>query len=488
MSEYQNYSQSVSIESLFSNPLSSEYKELYIRNGSFPMERIFIIKNSWILANHLEKIIHINNAANIHFNSTLYGLFAEENIQKQIKSFLFQINLISPGSVGVCKIDDLLVQQKGFSIYTIPIPWLDYSKIGSGNRASSATNTYTDQEISNMNGTNRIAHMMYLALYKIAPEIAKSFTVEDLILAAGFMAAYAVSQMTAAGWAVDVAISGMAFAYAGFSGIKALSMLIKAVYMAYNATSNQQIEQAAQLAAESSVHLALDLVIAYFVHRQIRTTQGVGETTTTKQIKTNSNEWEPVDLAKPNEPPINHNPEDFFTKGYTEDQASKILTDTSTGQKMFDTIAEAHPDWSVEDIKRKAVEAIQSGKTLPQSIDNFEGTLYKIQKIQYNTVRPDTIYFTTQEEINKAAAIASNGGPSIAEQFGLPQSSIADQYGIMPMQSTSPSTIFKSVVAPSLEKGITQPGGASQYFIFNQSNFTSLPRSGSLTNNGILGK
>lgn len=263
------------LDNLFFMPLSSQYRELYIRNGSFPTERIFIIKNTWILSNHLEKIIHINNAANIHFNNITYGFFADQDIQKQIRTFLYQEGYISEGVVGSCKVDYDLILQKGFSIYIIPMQWADYTyhNTGSGNRSSSAQNTYTDQEITNMSGIHRVAHMMYLALYKIAPAIANSFTVDDLFIAAGFMAAYALAQTTAAGWAVDLAISGMAFAYAGWAGIKALSMLIKAVYAAYNATSNQQIEDAATLAAQSSVHLALDLVVAYFVHRQIRAVQ-----------------------------------------------------------------------------------------------------------------------------------------------------------------------------------------------------------------------
>lgn len=331
--------------------------------------------------------------------------------------------------------------------------------------------------------------MLYLALSKMSKEVANLFTVQDLLMVAATLLAL---QLTPEGWALDTALAGMAFAYAGFNGVKSVSLLIKGVALAASANSNAEIEQAAAMTAKGAVHLGLDVIIAFLVHKQIGAAEGISATPSKTKVETNKtinpNEWEPVDLTKPNEPPIGSNPEKFFTKGYTEDQALKIMNDTDVGKNMFQEVVRAHPDWSTTQIEDQVIEAIRSGKTLPQQMDNFEGTLYKIQKIQYDSVRPDTIYFTTQEEINKAAGIASRGGPSIGEQFGLPQSSITDQYGIMPMQTNSPTTIFKSVVAPSLEKGITQPGGASQYFIFDQSKFNSLTRSGSLTNNGILGK
>jgi len=496
MSEHKSYSgnefqTNLNFDTMLMHPSSNEYEILCY----FP-EKIMIVKDMWVRSNGLDNVMPIRTGLSqkgtSHYRETEFFLrhkiYFNPDAHKKLRDFLYKQNCIAHGN-GFNVANTELLTRNGFSLVAMPSVVISGVNYGTGSRSKYAQNIYTDQEIASMSAIYRIAHMLYLALSKINAEIANLFTVEDLVMVAGLLV---VMQITPEGWALDAALMAMAFAYALFNGIKAISLLVKGVSMAASAHSNAEIEQAATMTAKGAVHLGLDLVIAFIVHRKIGETEGITGTSNKvnpKLVETkNPNEWEPVDLTKPNEPPIDSDPEEFFTKGYTEDQATKILTDTSTGQKMFDTIAEAHPNWSVNQIKEKAIEAIQSGKTLPQQIDNFEGTLYKIQKIQYDTVRPDTIYFTTQEEINKAAAIASRGGPSIGEQFGLPQSSITDQYGIMPMQTNSPTTIFKSIVAPTAENGINNPGGATQYFIFNQSKFNSLTRSGSLTNNGILGK
>lgn len=496
MSEYQNYSGNefhtdFDFDTMITHPSRSEYEELCY----FP-ERIIVVKDMWVRVNGLDNVMPIRTGLSregtTRYRETEFFLrhkiFFNSEAHRKLEIFLHQQNCIAHGN-GFNVTNTDLLSRNYFSLVALPPPVLAQYNSGTGARDRSAQNTYTDQEIAGMRSSYRVAHMLYLALLKINKEIANLFTVEDLVIVA---ATLLILQVTPEGWALDAALIGMAFAYAWFDGIKAVSMLIKGVSMAASANSNAEIEQAANMTAKGAVHLGLDIIIAFVLHKQIKPNEGIAVTPTKAKSefkqKTNPNEWEPVDLDKPNEPPIGYNPEEFFTKGYTEEQADYIMNDTDAGKNMFQEVVRAHPDWPTDRIENQVIEAIRSGKTLPEQIDNFEGTLYKIQKIQYDTVHPNTIYFTTQEEINKAAGIASRGGPSIGEQFGLPQSSITDQYGIMPMQTNSPTTIFKSVVAPSLEKGITQPGGASQYFIFDQSKFNSLTRSGSLTNNGILGK
>ncbi|MGL4686449.1 MAG: hypothetical protein ACRCVY_06830 [Commensalibacter sp.] len=51
-----------------------------------------------------------------------------------------------------------------------------------------------------------------------------------------------------------------------------------------------------------------------------------------------------------------------------------------------------------------------SGKQFFKKIDNFSGDLVKIQPPEFSKLIPTTIYFTTEEELSKAAEIARTGG------------------------------------------------------------------------------
>lgn len=370
--------------------------------------------------------------------------------------------------------------------FTIPDTSAPKHGTGSGTSSDLQTLENKSQNINSMTNIDRIVLLLALTFKKMGKNIFNSFSMSDLYMIAGMFALWAGSQFFGVGEVIDAALMAWLWWTIGWDCWHFLVIIINSVKTAIQATSIQQIDDAASELAPAAAALGIDALMGFILHKF-----GKGsavEEAAKKEIKIEE------DLVKQDfgQNPALRTVEEVTSKKFTplglsDDEATNFLN-SSVGEKMFDTIAEAHPDWSVNQIKDQALEAINSGKTLPQQIDNFEGTLYKIQNIKYSSVSENTIYFTTQEEINKAAAIASRGGPSIGEQFGLPQSSIANQYSIMPMQANSSTTIFKSIVAPTVENGITTPGGAAQYFIFNQAEFSPLAKSGTLTNNGILGK
>lgn len=135
-----------------------------------------------------------------------------------------------------------------------------------------------------------------------------------------------------------------------------------------------------------------------------------------------------------------------------------------------------------------------SGKQFFKKIDNFSGDLVKIQPPEFSKLIPTTIYFTTEEELSKAAEIArTGGGARIAEQFALPLRSEREEYRVIKI-TTKPgikTTIYVSTIAPASEenkrirKMIKRPGGgARQYLVIKRSDFTEKGTIGMLKNNG----
>lgn len=133
-----------------------------------------------------------------------------------------------------------------------------------------------------------------------------------------------------------------------------------------------------------------------------------------------------------------------------------------------------------------------SGKQFFKKIDNFSGDLVKIQPPEFSKLTSTTIYFTTEEELSKAAEIARTGGPSIAEQFALPLTSEREEYRVIKI-TTKPgikTTIYVSTIAPASQenkrigKMIKRPGGARQYLVIKRSDFTEMGTIGMLKNNG----
>jgi len=272
MSEYQGYSGNefntdLDFDTMVFPPSRDDYEEL-----CYLPERIIVVKDMWVRSNGLDSVMPIrtsvSQAGPAHYREIEFSLrhkiFFNPEAHNKLRQFLHRQNCIAHGN-GFNVQNTELLSRNYFSLVALPSPVFKFNS-GTGARDSSATNTYTDQEIAKMNATHRVAHMLYLALLKMNKEVANLFTVQDLIMVAAILL---ILQVTPEGWALDAALIGMAFAYAWFDGIKAVSMLVNAVSMAASANSNAEIDQAATLAAKGAVHLGLDIIIAFVVHKQI---------------------------------------------------------------------------------------------------------------------------------------------------------------------------------------------------------------------------
>lgn len=204
-------------------------------------------------------------------------------------------------------------------------------------------------------------------------------------------------------------------------------------------------------------------------------------------------------IEKPKEKPLlKEEFSRFKTKGYPKFLSRFRFKYTRSGKEFLNILTNERKNNDVKkeltesSILDEAIEIANSGKQYFKKIDNFSGDLVKIQPPEYSKLTPTTIYFTTEEELSKAAEIARTGGPSIAEQFALPLTSEREEYRVIKI-TTKPgikTTIHVSTIAPASQKikrtneKVKRPGGAQQYLVIKRSDFTEIGTIGMLKNNG----
>ncbi|WP_223513038.1 DUF6861 domain-containing protein [Pseudomonas sp. GL-R-26] len=151
---------------------------------------------------------------------------------------------------------------------------------------------------------------------------------------------------------------------------------------------------------------------------------------------------------------------------------------TPEGRMYLNEVATADPAKSDYILYARAAGQLASGKTLPTA-KVVNTPLVKI--VVHGGDKPDhSPYFTTYEELNKAA----NSGKTLADSLGLPLGSEAPKYDLYEIAPFSPSKVYVSEVAPTRELGgaIVRSGGALQYVIPNRTNWSEAKLIGNIGN------
>lgn len=153
----------------------------------------------------------------------------------------------------------------------------------------------------------------------------------------------------------------------------------------------------------------------------------------------------------------------FNPRGVSYEQALDFL-DTAVGEKYLAQLEAADPNISEKDLFDRALQQIQSGRTLP-TLRTIDEPLVKV--IPHGTsVSPYSPFFTTESEIGRAL----NAGQSLADRFGLPIASEAQRYDLYAIRPKGSVEVFVSEVAPTVELDgqVRRSGGALQYLVPNR--------------------
>lgn len=166
---------------------------------------------------------------------------------------------------------------------------------------------------------------MFQAVPKYLDNAAKAqfeafLTPQNLALLAGiFVAVAAVQAVPGADAAVDLILTGLAWAMYGWAGPVAVRDLIEAVIKAARAQNQSVIDQAAQLAAEALVVLGVTLFLERLADRGKE-----GNSTGLNQLKESAHQQTPVARPKTNDMLPN------FGRGYDQPNPDDLEPTTST--------------------------------------------------------------------------------------------------------------------------------------------------------------
>jgi hypothetical protein len=315
-------------------------------------------------------------------------------------------------------------------------------------------------------------------------------------LVAGFALLAGLQAIPGVGEAVDAALLGAAYWHAGWDGLRAVPLLVRSVRKAATATTTAEIAAAAPDAARALETLGTDLLTILIVHAAKRNTSGgeiAGEAEaeagrSSQVVNTNRGQGvgarktsvaksetfaEPVSDKIPEKPVV----ADFITNGISKDDANSYLK-TSDGQAMLDQLHAADPGAGYDVLKDRALGQLMSGADKPVMTPITDSLVKIVPSGQ--AVSPYSPYFTTPAELESA----STKGTGLADQFGLPAVSKAQQYDIYKITPQESQNAFVSRVAPTLEGATSQPGGAMQYLVPNRNGWSTPELIGHITESG----
>ena len=156
----------------------------------------------------------------------------------------------------------------------------------------------------------------------------------------------------------------------------------------------------------------------------------------------------------------------FHPQGVSQDQALDFL-DTPTGERYFSHLRLADATAPDEEILRRALQQVMSGRDLP-SLRITEEPLIKL--VPHGTAMPPySSFFATERVIEDA----SNAGHRLNDRLGLPIGSEAPTYDAYVMRPRGQAEVFVSEVAPTEElDGLVRRGGqAIQTLVPNRAQF-----------------
>ncbi|MEO6926785.1 MAG: hypothetical protein ABI129_08945, partial [Rhodanobacter sp.] len=156
----------------------------------------------------------------------------------------------------------------------------------------------------------------------------------------------------------------------------------------------------------------------------------------------------------------------FKTNGVSEQAITSYLI-SPDGSKYLDRLVQADPSASAAEIRKRAVEQLQSGRDLPR-MELSKAPLFKIVPTGKN-VPPYSPFFAKQSAFEDALA----SGHNLSDYFGLPIKSEGARYDIYQIQPKASTEAFVHRVAPTSELGglITKAGGGEQVLVPNRQLF-----------------
>ena len=313
-------------------------------------------------------------------------------------------------------------------------------------------------------------------------------------LVAGVVVMAGLQAIPGVGWAADVTLLGVTWLYAGWDGLRAVPVLVKAVRHAASATTTGEIEAAAPDAARALETLGGDVLAILIVCAAKRNSSGgkvagaVGNQPAPQVVNANRGKGVGTRNSVNPEPeklqgPAAHDTHtslvsaDFVPLGISKSEADSYLT-TPDGQEMLDQLQAADSQADYDTLRSRALGQLRSGIEQPVMMP-ITGSLVKIVP-SGQAVDQYSPYFTSRAEIDAASADPHG----LAEQLGLPNRSQASQYDMYQILPQGPQNAFVSRVAPTIEGGKSQPGGAIQYLVPNRNNWSEPRLIGHVTDSG----
>jgi hypothetical protein len=90
------------------------------------------------------------------------------------------------------------------------------------------------------------------------------------------------------------------------------------------------------------------------------------------------------------------------------------------------------------------------------------------------TIGPNSPFFSNLNPSEMADALNGLTRDQIASQFGLPlENQLSPRFELWGIQSTRPTTIFDSIIAPTTQNGWAQTGGRVQSLVIDRNAFTA---------------
>ena len=160
--------------------------------------------------------------------------------------------------------------------------------------------------------------------------------------------------------------------------------------------------------------------------------------------------------------------ETFSPQGVSK-QAAKDYLDTEEGSLYWWRLSEASPNAPRQEIDRRAINQLRSGRELPrmETIEPGESLIKFVAEGSSPTTY--TPFWVRESHVNAALA----EGRNLSDYFALPIGSEAPRYGMYRITPKVPTQIFINTVAPTSELGglVTKSGGAEQVLVPNRKLF-----------------
>jgi len=151
--------------------------------------------------------------------------------------------------------------------FTIPDTSAPKHGTGSGTSSDLQTLENKSQNINSMTNIDRIVLLLALTFHKMGKNIFDSFSMSDLYMIAGMFVIWAGSQFFGVGEVIDAALLAWLWWTIGWDCWRFLVIIINSVKTAIQATSIQQIDDAASQLAPAAAALGIDALMGFILHK-----------------------------------------------------------------------------------------------------------------------------------------------------------------------------------------------------------------------------